>query len=140
MKKNTIKLIEPSCVSQQPPLRRRQSVAATPPGSAQARTAVHNYAGKRGARGAIQPRRDAAASASMMIMEAVLENWAWNRRTTIVCVCAHLFALLHDLSNVSFYNLSHAFTHGLRTPNEGINQRYLKHWVDVGDKICFGHT
>lgn len=26
-----------------------------------------------------------------------------------MCVCAHLFALLHDLSNVSFYNLSHAF-------------------------------
>ena len=24
--------------------------------------------------------------------------------------------------------------------NEGINQRYLKNWVDVPDKICFGHT
>ena len=30
--------------------------------------------------------------------------------------------------------------HGLRTPNEGINQRNLKIWVDVADKICFGHT
>ena len=30
--------------------------------------------------------------------------------------------------------------HGLRTPNEGINQRYLKNWADVADKICFGHT
>ena len=77
-------------------------MAATP-ASAQARTAVHNYDGKR-ARGGL------SLLASMMIMEAVLENWAWNRRTTIVCVCAHLFALLHDLSNVSFYNLSHAFT------------------------------
>ena len=28
--------------------------------------------------------------------------------------------------------------HGLRTPNEGINQRYLKNWADVADKICFG--
>ena len=113
MKKYTIKLIEPSCVSQQPPARaRRQSVAA-------ARRQAH----RRGAHRGTQLRRQAraahtslasqalrAASASMMIMEAVLENWAWNRRTTIVCVCAHLFVLLHDLSNVSFYNLSHAFT------------------------------
>jgi hypothetical protein len=25
--------------------------------------------------------------------------------------------------------------HGLRTPNEGINQRNLKNWADVADKI-----
>ena len=31
-------------------------------------------------------------------------------------------------------------THGLRTPNEGINQKYLKNWAGVADKICFGHT
>ena len=30
--------------------------------------------------------------------------------------------------------------HGLRTPNEGINQRYLKNWANVEDKICFGRT
>ena len=30
--------------------------------------------------------------------------------------------------------------HGIRTPNEGINQRYLKNWADVADKICFGRT
>ena len=30
--------------------------------------------------------------------------------------------------------------HGLRTPNEGINQRYLKNWTDVANKICFGRT
>ena len=30
--------------------------------------------------------------------------------------------------------------HGLRTPNEGINQIYLKKWADVADKICFGRT
>ena len=30
--------------------------------------------------------------------------------------------------------------HGLRTPNEGINQRYLKKWADVADKICCRHT
>ena len=28
----------------------------------------------------------------------------------------------------------------LRTPNEGINQRYLKNWADVADKLCFGRT
>ena len=26
-------------------------------------------------------------------------------------------------------------THGLQTPNEGINQRNLKNWADVADKI-----
>ena len=30
--------------------------------------------------------------------------------------------------------------YGLRTPNEGINQRNLKFWADVADKICFGRT
>ena len=31
-----------------------------------------------------------------------------------------------------------ALQHGLRTPNEDVNQRYLKNWADVADKICFG--
>ena len=31
-------------------------------------------------------------------------------------------------------------THGLRTPNEGKNLRYLKNWADVADKICCRHT
>jgi hypothetical protein len=30
--------------------------------------------------------------------------------------------------------------HGLRKINEGINQRNLKIWADVADKIGFGHT
>ena len=30
--------------------------------------------------------------------------------------------------------------HGLRTPNECINQRNLKFWADVADEICFDHT
>ena len=30
--------------------------------------------------------------------------------------------------------------HGLRTPNECIDQRNLKFWADVADKICFGRT
>ena len=36
--------------------------------------------------------------------------------------------------------LSYTFVHGLRTPNEGKNQRYLKNLADVADKICFGRT
>ena len=31
-------------------------------------------------------------------------------------------------------------THGLRTPNEGINFKNLKIWADVADKTCFGRT
>jgi hypothetical protein len=30
--------------------------------------------------------------------------------------------------------------HRLRTHKEGLNQRYLKNWADVADKICFGRT
>ena len=30
--------------------------------------------------------------------------------------------------------------HRLRIPNEGINQRNLKIWADVADKIFFGRT
>jgi hypothetical protein len=29
---------------------------------------------------------------------------------------------------------------GLRTPNQGINQRYLRNWAEVADKICFSRT
>ena len=32
------------------------------------------------------------------------------------------------------------YYHGLRTPNEGINQSNLKIWADVADKICFDRT
>ena len=43
-------------------------------------------------------------------------------------------------SEAEFYLKSDAITHGLRTPNEGINRRYLKNWADVVDRICFGRT
>ena len=56
--------------------------------------------------------------------------------------------LLHCGMNVTFLEClkhsilctAHQHYHGLRTPNEGINQRYLKNWADVADKICFGRT
>ena len=31
--------------------------------------------------------------------------------------------------------VGHGWWHGLRTPNEGINQRNLKFWADVADKL-----
>ena len=43
--------------------------------------------------------------------------------------------LLSDIT-LCLYDLKH----GLRTPNEGTNQRNLKNWADVADKICFGRT
>ena len=35
---------------------------------------------------------------------------------------------------------THGINRGLQTPYEGINQKNLKIWADVADKICFGHT
>ena len=32
------------------------------------------------------------------------------------------------------------YSHKLWTPNEGINQRNLKIWANVADKICFGRN
>ena len=32
------------------------------------------------------------------------------------------------------HNRLHVHGHGLRTPNEGINERNLKFWADVADK------
>ena len=39
-----------------------------------------------------------------------------------------------------FIQTAKGLNHGLRTPNEGINQRNLKNWADVADKICCRHT
>ena len=36
--------------------------------------------------------------------------------------------------------IAYEFKHGLRTPNEGLNQRNLKIWANLADKICFGCT
>ena len=46
-----------------------------------------------------------------------------------------------DDSYVAYMFLGYSYLdHGLLTPNEGINQRYLKKWANVADKICFGRT
>ena len=50
--------------------------------------------------------------------------------------------IIWDIVEKSSHHMSivHGFSHGLQTPNEGINQKYLKKWADVADKICFGRT
>ena len=47
-----------------------------------------------------------------------------------------------EFTKISFRdNLTfNGIMHGLRTTNEGINQRHLKILADVADKICFGRT
>ena len=41
-----------------------------------------------------------------------------------------------EITTLHFFLItSNATFHGLRTPNEGINQRYLKNWADVADKV-----
>ena len=40
---------------------------------------------------------------------------------------------MHHFSFVKLLNHEIGVEHGLRTPNEGINQRYLKNWADVAD-------
>ena len=48
---------------------------------------------------------------------------------------------LKEMSRSSAERLRYAsLAHGLRTPNECINQRNLEIWADVADKICFGGT
>ena len=46
----------------------------------------------------------------------------------------------NDLYSIENNEKTDNSNHGLRTPNEGINQRSLKNWADVADKICFGRT
>ena len=56
--------------------------------------------------------------------------------------CLSIFRLLEIVASLrKLVGQMHlTYNHGLRTPNEGINQRNLKIWADVADKICFGRT
>ena len=55
-------------------------------------------------------------------------------RIEVLCVS---FSFERKSEKIEIYFLQN---HGLRTPNEGINQRYLRNWADVADKICFGRN
>ena len=52
----------------------------------------------------------------------------------------NLSAVMDPIAKWRWHIYIYSTYHGLRTPNEGINQRYLKNWADVADKICFGRT
>ena len=39
------------------------------------------------------------------------------------------------LTSTMIIHMRDLLSTGLRTPNEGINQRYLKNWADVADKV-----
>ena len=51
----------------------------------------------------------------------------WSKTSQIVIISDEHFWKI--LSNVRLWTL-----------NEGINQRYLRNWADVADRICFGCT
>jgi hypothetical protein len=51
------------------------------------------------------------------------------------------FSFFYNLKKIKSNSLGTIwYAHGLRTPNEGINQRFLKKWADVADKICCRHA
>ena len=63
--------------------------------------------------------RETATDTCALVCNA---QWGWNSLWRSILIFMHLP------------------DHGLRTPNEDINQRNLKIWADVADKICFGRT
>ena len=68
------------------------------------------------------------------------EKWPWTCNVctvTVVKLCWHNFTQKCIFHYFFVSSISHRPTHGLRTPNKGINQRYLKNWADVTDKICY---
>ena len=54
-------------------------------------------------------------------------------------LCLHWVSVVRGFGRIYGANLLWQL-HRLRTPNEDINQRYLKNWADVADKICCRHT
>ena len=50
-------------------------------------------------------------------------------------VIPYSFSLLPLLGQSKNHGFSNVIKYGLRTPNEGINQKYLKNWADAADKI-----
>ena len=52
-----------------------------------------------------------------------------------------VFFIVECTEGIAQYQVKRGYSvseHGLRTPNEGRNQRNLKFWANVADKICFG--
>ena len=66
----------------------------------------------------------------------MISQLTWALFYGIIMMSSNAALNLTQWVDIIFY----AIAHGLRTPNEGINQKYLKNWADVADKICFGRT
>ena len=49
------------------------------------------------------------------------------------CLKAFQKILKHKTETKNVNGEIYDLEHGLRSPNEGINQRYLKNWADVAD-------
>ena len=73
---------------------------------------------------------------SLLNLQAKAEKNNLKVHVNNVRIRHNIFHLREKKSQKSF----HQSAHGLRTPNEGINQRNLKFWANVADKICFGRT
>jgi hypothetical protein len=63
----------------------------------------------------------------------------------LLCSKSHDFLAIFALAHSNINQLAKILdddvrNHGLRTPNEGKNQRNLKIQADVADKICCRHT
>ena len=71
-----------------------------------------------------RPLKRGILGASTIILSKDIDNYAYKCRSNFY---------RSDVMTV-------IIDHGLRTPNEGINQTYLKKWADVADKICCRHT
>ena len=64
-----------------------------------------------------------------------MKSQRWDLPTNISELGVHPICL--ELGALLIYS---ATSHRLQTPNEGMNQRNLKLWANVVDKICFGST
>ena len=70
-------------------------------------------------------------------------NWSFRELKPAKLLMISLLSRTRIFAKIKFFCavcIIHVCSHGLRTPNKGINQRYLKNWAEVVDEICFGHT
>ena len=84
-------------------------------------------------------RQSTAADGFTVIIEP-LDKWTFLLVPKGVCASQQWNFASVICAQASSVKASYRKAHGLRTPNEGINQRNLKFWADVADKICFGRT
>ena len=69
-----------------------------------------------------------------MVLHTNLQLWTYNAQ--VIKTRQQVI----ELHGFIYVEVQYGPDHGLRTPNEGTNLRYLKKWADVADKICCCHT